>query len=92
VPAEAAVTDSLPLGFFEPLQAPVAVHVEALVDDHVSVEVPPTAIDCVLAEIVTVGAGIGRGVFSVPPPQAASVAAKNKTGKMILVDMLILLL
>ena len=50
-----APVDSEPDVAFEPLQAPLAVQLVALVDDHVSVELPPGATGLGLALIVTVG-------------------------------------
>jgi hypothetical protein len=82
---DVGVTTSLPLGFLEPLQSPTAVHVEAFVDDQLSVELPPMIIEGVLAVIVTVGAGVGAGEF--PPPQPASAAARIKALMVLLNNM-----
>ena len=43
---------------FEPLQAPLAVQLDALVDDQVRLELPPDATVVGVAEINTVGAGV----------------------------------
>src|SRR4051812_12033238 len=60
--AERAPVDWIPLTVFEPFQAPPAVHPVALVEDHVSVEASPGAMEVGLAERFTVGAGGGEMV------------------------------
>lgn len=52
------VNACVPLVSLAPLQPPVAVQAVALVEVHVTVELPPHATVVRLAEIVTVGAGI----------------------------------
>ena len=84
VPADAEVMISLPLVFFAPFQAPTAVHVEALVDDHASVEFWPLITDDGLNARVTVGAA-GGGFEE--PPHAARATAKNTFTKTTLDDM-----
>lgn len=53
---------SLPDVAFEPLQLPLATHPVALVDDQLSVVVPPAAIEFGDALSVTVGAGGPNGL------------------------------
>jgi hypothetical protein len=48
--------DCDPLTALAPDQAPAALHAVALVEDHVSVELPPEASELELALILTVGA------------------------------------
>jgi hypothetical protein len=52
------VSDCVPLVALAPLHPPEAVQEVALVELHVSVELPPLEIDVGLAEMVTVGAGV----------------------------------
>lgn len=58
VPACVGVSVAVPLVASEPLQAPLAVHDVALVADHVSVALLPTAIVVGDIPIVTTGAGV----------------------------------
>jgi hypothetical protein len=64
-----------------PLQSPEAVQDVASVEDQVSVLLPPAEIDVGLAEILTVGIGVGVAPSLEPPPQAASEIrhASNRT-------------
>jgi hypothetical protein len=66
VPAAAGVSDCVPLVFCVPLQAPLAVHEVALVDDQVNVALEPRVMAAELKERVTVGCGVLE-----PPPQPA---------------------
>ena len=52
----------VPLVAFVPLHPPEAVHEVALVEDQVTVEILPDVMLVGLAEIVTVGGGVGAGV------------------------------
>jgi hypothetical protein len=52
----------VPLVVFVPLHPPEAVHAVALVEDQVTVEILPDAMLVGLAEIATVGDGVGVGV------------------------------
>jgi len=56
VPAAPGVTDCVPLVASVPLQAPLAVHEVASVDDQVSVALLPSAMLVGLTEIMAVGA------------------------------------
>ena len=67
----------VPLVALAPLQAPDAVHEVALVELHVSVELPPLAIEVGFAVNVTVGAGttvtvaVARGLVPPVPVQVS---------------------
>jgi hypothetical protein len=61
-------TNSLPLAPLSPLQPFEAVQVVASVDAHVSVALPPLAMDEGLALNDTVGAGVPPPPPSLPPP------------------------
>jgi hypothetical protein len=65
-----AIVDWLPEVALLPAHAPLAAQPVALVDDHVSVELPPALTDVGLAENVTPGAAISDtvAVFCVVPP------------------------
>jgi hypothetical protein len=52
----------VPLVAFVPLHPPEAAHEVALVEDHVTVEILPDVMLVGLAEIATVGSGVGVGV------------------------------
>jgi hypothetical protein len=58
----------VPLGAFAPVQPPAAVHEVALVEDQVTVETLPEVMLVGLAEIATVGAGVGEGVGELEEP------------------------
>jgi hypothetical protein len=64
VPAALGVTLKVPLVFWVPLQAPLAVQEVAFVDDQLSVALWPSAIEVGSTEKVTVGAG-GGAAFTV---------------------------
>jgi len=51
-------TASVPLVALVPVQPPVAVHDVALVEDQVSVELPPAVMPVGLADRLTVGVGV----------------------------------
>jgi len=75
---ESAPVDWLPLVAFDPVQAPLAAQLVALVVDQVSVEDPPLDTEAGLALKVTMGAGLAVTVtvtdLEVVPP--APVQAK----------------
>jgi hypothetical protein len=75
VPAELGVTCKVPLVFWVPLQAPLAVQDVAFVDDQVSMALWPSAIEVGSTERVTVGAGGGGGgaVFTVSCADACAL-------------------
>jgi len=68
-------TDCEPDIAFVPLHPPDAVHDEALVELHESVEDCPDVIDVGLAESERVGADDGGGVY-VPPPEITFAVAE----------------
>jgi hypothetical protein len=70
VPTAVGVSVAEPLVASVPLQAPLAVHEVALVDDHVSVALDPRVIGLGETEIVTVGAA---GAFTVSAAEALPV-------------------
>jgi hypothetical protein len=69
----------VPLVAFVPLHPPAAVHEVASVEDQVTVEILPDVMLGGLAEIVTVGGGVGAGVcggFTEPDvPKSKSILA-----------------
>ena len=65
MPAALGVTFKVPLVFWVPLQAPLAVQEVAFIDDQVSVALWPSAIEVGSTERVTVGAGGGGAAFTV---------------------------
>ena len=70
---------SLPETAFAPLQAPVAVHDVALVDDHVNVLLAPLLTVVGAADSATVGAGAGPPPpEELPPPPPPPHAARVK--------------
>ncbi len=70
-----APVDWLPEVALAPDQAPEAVQEVALVEDQVSIDDPPLAIDVGFAASDTVGTGGGGGAeLPVPPPPAATVS------------------
>ena len=74
-----APVDWLPEVALAPDQAPEAVQEVASVDDQVSVDDPPLAIDVGFAASDTVGTGWGGGAeLSVPPPQATTVSGTTR--------------
>lgn len=62
-------TVSVPLVAWLPLHAPLAVQDVALVDDQVSLALPPTSTEVGDTEIVTVGAGLVTVNAAVPLPE-----------------------
>ena len=70
----------VPLVALAPLQAPEAVHEVALVELHVSVELPPLPIDVGAAPRDAVGAVTGMD-GPLLPPHAASKSAEPATAK-----------
>jgi hypothetical protein len=90
---------SVPVNPLVPLQSPEAVHELALLDDHVSVEVSPLAIDAGFSASDTVGPGWAPGVWVISvllAPQAARTimaatpairarqSQSKRTGKLVL--------
>jgi hypothetical protein len=73
VPVAEGVTDRLPLVASEPLQLPLAVQEVALVEDQLSVVLPPSVSVVGLAEIVAVGAS----AFAVTVAFAAAVVLSD---------------
>jgi hypothetical protein len=70
-------TVEVPLVASLPLQAPLAVHEVALVDDQVRLALEPTVIDVGDTAIVTVGAGfvtVSVAVASAEPPLPVQVS------------------
>jgi hypothetical protein len=70
---------SLPVGFFAPLQPPLAVQLVAFVDDQLTVDEPPLVTDRGDAVSDTVGGGAGLTVIvtdcaAVAPPPAVQVS------------------
>jgi len=58
-------TASVPLVALVPVQPPVAVHDVALVEDHVSLELPPAVMPVGLADRLTVGVGVAAATVTV---------------------------
>lgn len=73
-----APVDCVPVRFLFPAQSPEAVHPVALVEAHVSVELPPDATDVGLAENVSVGAEVSEtaAVRVVVPPALVHARVK----------------
>jgi hypothetical protein len=70
--SDSAAVSSVPLVALSPLQPPLAVQEVALLDDHVSVEFPPSVTEVGLAVKASVGTGgaVTRRVtfFDIEPP------------------------
>ena len=68
-------TARVPLVAFVPVQPPPAVHEVALVEDQVTVESLPEVMLFGLAEIATVGVGVGEGLTEPDVPKSKSMLA-----------------
>jgi hypothetical protein len=75
VPATAGVSDCVPLMLCVPLQAPLAEHVVAFVDDHVNVALEPRVMAVEFKDKVTVGCGVAAPPPPLQPAIRAPVAA-----------------
>jgi hypothetical protein len=77
VPAEAGVTDSVPLAFLLPDQSPLAVQVVPAFDDHVIVALWPTmtVVGATLMLVLAGGGGAAMYPLPRPPPHAANSMA-----------------